>query len=281
MKTLYVSDLDGTLLRDDAALSDWSYQVLSELLADGLPFTVASARSVVSIRKMLAGLALPLPVIEFNGAFLSDLETGRHVLTRPLDPGMVELLIDEIQELGHSPFVSTFEGNRDRLYCGPVRNEGMNWYVKDRREHQDDRLTMVDDVRLGKHDDVVCLTVIGDRCEMRKLDDKVRSQRAESLQTHCMENRYSTGWHWLTIHDRRATKHEAAKELMSRYGLGAAELVVFGDNVNDEGLFKIADRAIAVANATTAIKRLADEVIGSNNEDSVVRYLQDEWLSRD
>ncbi len=65
--TLYISDLDGTLLGDDAELSPLTLATLHDLLLDGLLFTVASARSSASIRRVLRGLPLRLPVIEFNG----------------------------------------------------------------------------------------------------------------------------------------------------------------------------------------------------------------------
>src|SRR5690554_6856541 len=84
--TLYISDLDGTLLNGQAELSPVSRNLLKEMIADGLCFTVASARSVYSISQMLKGLSLNLPVIEFNGAFISDLETGRHDIVNAIDP---------------------------------------------------------------------------------------------------------------------------------------------------------------------------------------------------
>ena len=72
MGSVYVSDLDGTLLRDDAVLSSFSRGTLSEMLDAHLLFTVASARSVTSIRKVLAGLEFHLPVIEYNGSYITD-----------------------------------------------------------------------------------------------------------------------------------------------------------------------------------------------------------------
>lgn len=71
--TLYVADLDGTLLDDRARLSGRSQAILSGLLTEGLRLAVASARSVVAMQKLLAGLPVKQPVIEFNGAFLSEL----------------------------------------------------------------------------------------------------------------------------------------------------------------------------------------------------------------
>ena len=55
---LSISALDGTLLRPDGTLSPASRDGLNRLIADGLHFTVATARRVASIRPLLAGLAL-------------------------------------------------------------------------------------------------------------------------------------------------------------------------------------------------------------------------------
>ena len=85
-KVFYISDLDGTLLRSDASLSSYSKSCLNEMIADGLQFTVASARSVVSMRHILDGLEISLPIIEFNGAFISDLKTGYHEVINWSDP---------------------------------------------------------------------------------------------------------------------------------------------------------------------------------------------------
>ena len=48
--TLYVSDLDGTLMRNDEKLSEYTIKTLNELLRQGLPFTFATARSIESAR---------------------------------------------------------------------------------------------------------------------------------------------------------------------------------------------------------------------------------------
>ena len=60
-------------------------------------------------------------------------------------------------------------------------------------------------------------------------------------------------------------------------GLEACRLVVFGDEVNDIGMFKAADEALAVANAIPAAKEHATEIIDSNEEDGVARYISGRW----
>lgn len=48
MKTLYVSDLDGTLLNSDTRLSDATIKTINALVEEGMHFTFATARSITS-----------------------------------------------------------------------------------------------------------------------------------------------------------------------------------------------------------------------------------------
>lgn len=44
MKTLYVSDLDGTLLQNNERTSDYTNEVINRLNANGMIFSYATAR---------------------------------------------------------------------------------------------------------------------------------------------------------------------------------------------------------------------------------------------
>ena len=275
MNTIYVSDLDGTLLRDDATLSAFSRNVLRELLRNDLLFTVASARSVTSIRAILAGLKLHLPVIEFNGAFISDLESGQHQIINSIEPSIVEDVYQLIDTFGCTPFVSTFNGTEDCLYYSNIINEGMRWYLEDRQEHRDERLCFIEDLTLSFHDEVVCLTVIGAADVLSELEYAIKERHLNSVETHCIENRYSPGWYWVTVHDHRATKDQAIRILLEEWGLDGSEIVVFGDSCNDIKMFQLAGHAVAVANAESQVKDHADQMIGSSNDDAVVKYMQE------
>ncbi len=116
LNIVYISDLDGTLLRNAATLSSFSEMTLRDLLAEGLPFTVASARSVVSMQAMLRGLPLRLPIIEFNGAFLSNFATGRREIVNALEPPVADSVYGWILGHGLAPFVSIFDGTEDRVH---------------------------------------------------------------------------------------------------------------------------------------------------------------------
>jgi len=277
MPTLYVSDLDGTLLGDDAQLSAHSRTRLCAMLDEGLEFTVASARSVASIAMMLKDVPITLPVIEFNGAFLSDLQTGRHEIVNSIAPDVASAVYDLIQTHGHQPIVSTFTGTADRAYYGEVANEGVRWYVNDRISNADKRWMHLDNLKVSLGDQVVCFTVI-DRCQpLEVLEAQIVAACGSLVETHIFESMYAPGWHWLTVHDWRATKDRAITTLRQAHGLAGHELVVFGDQNNDIKMFNIADRAIAVGNATEQVKACATQVIGPSNANSVVDFIEAEW----
>jgi len=100
------------------------------------------------------------------------------------------------------------------------------------------------------------------------------------VETHLFENLYSPGWFWLTVHDRRATKDQAIRTLAQRCGLTGSEIVVFGDQSNDLKMFQMADRAVAVSNAAEELKCHASVIIGPNESDSVVKFIQRENTHR-
>jgi 5-amino-6-(5-phospho-D-ribitylamino)uracil phosphatase len=273
MNKIYISDLDGTLLRNDGVISEFSKNTLKNAIEEGLIFTVASARSVVSIAECLGDLKLKLPVIEFNGAFISDLETGRHEIIHHIDRDLVPDLYQIILDHECLPFIASFNGKEDCVYYQKIINEGMLWYLDDRQKNRDKRLRNTPDLKNSFEDKIICWTIINTLDILKELRLAIDSKFGASVETHLYENRYFTGWYWLTIDDRKATKANAMSILLENYGLKDKEVIVFGDHCNDLSMFQAADRAIAVSNAINQLKEIATEIIGENEDDSVVKYI--------
>lgn len=279
-KIIYVSDLDGTLLRNDGTISAYSRQNLIKLIEAGVNITVASARSIPSLRHVLHDIPFRLPVIEINGAFITDFATGKHLVINDIDTNTLEDVYRYITAFNCLPFISAFDGERDRLYYQSTPNEGMEWYLQDRINCKDGRLTQVDNLRQTFFDHVVAFTVINTKRQLVNLARKMEEDFAGRLEMHFFENPYSPPWHWLTIHDRKSCKSHATKELLEMTGFTHEQMVVFGDNLNDVNMFKMAHKAVAVKNASDEIRHLASEVIGTNEQDSVIKYiLKDQSMS--
>ena len=69
-KTLYVSDLDGTLLTPEQRLSPFTVRVLEYLAGAGGGLYLRHRPVGVFAAAVTQGLESPLPVILYNGAFV-------------------------------------------------------------------------------------------------------------------------------------------------------------------------------------------------------------------
>ncbi len=269
---LFVSDLDGTLLDGQARLSDFARQAVTRIVESGAHFTVASARSVQSMRPILGDLPLRLPVVAMNGAFVSDLRTGTHELIEAMPAAALPPLLEAAAEWGLEPFVTSFDGERDNLYLPEPANDGMAWYLSDRRRAADPRLRDGYASRLWLDEQIATFTFIDTRARLERLLEGVRGAEpvlASAFTPHI----YTTGWYWLTVHSGAASKDRAVDVLRRRHGLAGLPIVAFGDQANDLPLLRFADHSVAVANADPEVKAEADEVTGANTEDAVPRYI--------
>ncbi len=272
-RQLYVSDLDGTLLSSGAVLSQFSLDNLRRLLKEGLQFTVASARAFNEIKPVLGDLPIKLPVIAINGAYLTDYQTEKHLIINRLEKGIAQQIFDIIRSRNLWPFITTFNGSEDRLYYQTLGHPAMQWFYDALVTLKDKRLQETKKLSGAMHETVIAMAVMGDKEPIGELAAFLKVQFPGQLENFYFENPYSPGFWWLTIHDKKACKSIALKELMEITGTQREQLTVFGDHINDIGMFKLAGTAVAVANAEEQVKAVATEIIGSNQDDSVVRYL--------
>ena len=70
MRKLYVSDLDGTLLRSDESVSEYTGSVINSLVEQGMIFSYATARSLITAKKATKGIHAKIPLIVYNGTLL-------------------------------------------------------------------------------------------------------------------------------------------------------------------------------------------------------------------
>ena len=165
-----------------------------------------------------------------------------------------------------------------------LRNEGMRRFFENRQRIRDPRLRKLGDMRDGLADQVVCLTVIGAPSRMRDMERAVRARHDRSVQTHRYEpfnEGLDSSWHMLTTHDSRATKDQGVASVKRLLNIANCHVVVFGDQVNDIGMFRMADEAYAVAGAAPELAEHATAMIGSNDDDAVARWLAHRWEAGD
>lgn len=262
-KTLYVSDLDGTLLTPSARTSDFTNRTINGLVARGMVFSYATARSFYSSSKVAAGLNAAFPVILYNGAIMLDNASGARLLTNFFRPEEIADIRRRLTNAGVYPIVYAFVDGRERFSVWPeATSEGVKNFCETRRGDVRTRIVHSEDELFAG--EVFYFTCIGDG--LSPLYDAMKDAY------HCV-SQIDLYDHlpWLEIMPQTATKAHAALQLKAH--LGCDRIVAFGDAKNDVELFRIADEAYAVANAAPELKEIATAVIGSNEEDGVAKWL--------
>ena len=269
-KTLYLSDLDGTLLMPDASLSPFSRQCLNELIRQGLSFSCATARTAASAVPILDGLFLPLPVILLNGSCLFDLRTKRYEAVHYLHADAFATLLSLCRESGIHGFFHTIENDTLCTYYTKTDTPIAAAYMQDRIKRYHKRfIPLSDPAEIPNTHAVVYFTYTN---TAQKLDPLLpRIQALPHLRYEYYEDVYHPGFQYLEIFDASASKYSASRYLAQSRGF--TRIVAFGDNKNDLPLFAAADYKIAVENAVPALQACADELCFANTQNGVCRWL--------
>lgn len=234
MKTLYVSDLDGTLLTPNANLSEFTVQTINSLTKKGLIFTFATARSMHSAKKLLGDLVLEKPTILYNGGATKDPITGRVIAKNTFAKNEWESIMSIMERHNFNPLVYSFRGDRECVSW--LEGKEGRWiaeYISSRKD--DDRMnpcSKKSELTLG---DVYYFTCIDEKERLLPILSEIKMLDCCNVifQKEIYNNSY-----WLETMPKSATKGNAVKELKEL--LNCEKVVVFGDSLNDIPMFNIA-----------------------------------------
>lgn len=279
-KTLFISDLDGTLLTPDAELPDGAAARINRLTADGVMITYATARTVRSVSFILEDIDFTLPgagpVALMNGVLVRDMKAGCYIRAAVLDRDTAKRIYAAVVSVGGlEPFIYAIDsgapiaGDPLVTYYRSIANGAMQSFMDERIERFGKpflKISGVDEIR----GEIVYFAVLGE-------EDAIRAAAAlaeEIAGTRCTYYRdaYNADVWYLEVFDGEASKKHAVEYL--REVTGADEVVCFGDNRNDLPMFEAADIAVAVDNAVDEVKAAADFVTG-DVVGFIEKYLED------
>ncbi len=275
-KTLYVSDLDGTLLSTDSRVSGTSAEIISDLSARGALITVATARTPATVVPLLRGVRTNPPAIVMTGCALWNREADRFFDTHFLPDFDVERALKICGRHGVHPFVYTMapDGNSLDVYhaAGRLNKAEESFYLE--RSHlalKRFHLGTPAPERARTHS--MLFYAMGTSDNIVAAYDEIRSDTDCSV--CCYPDIFNPAVHNLEIFPPGVTKAAAIKRLAS--SIGAERVVVFGDSLNDLPMLEIADLGVAVENALPEVKEAADIVIGPNYTDAVARFIAEDF----
>ncbi len=273
-KTLYITDLDGTILDKNQRVPEKSISILNRLIENGLLLSYATARSIVSSSDVTEGLHITAPVITSNGVSIVDPITRKVLHTCSFDKEELQRLIEYIRKYDIYPLVFSYVNGVEKCsYVKGKETEGMIRFLNLPVRKKDPRMNPVDSFDNLFQGDVFYISCIGGEHTFDEISGEVDAER--KFKWFLAPQLYNLDY-WFEIMPLTASKANAIRILQEM--LGCDRVVCFGDAVNDISMFQNADACYAVGNAVEELKAIATGVIGSNEEDGVAKWLEKNFI---
>jgi Cof subfamily protein (haloacid dehalogenase superfamily) len=271
-KPIYITDLDHTFLRTDQSISDFSTKIWNEKSKDCI-LSVATARSYQKSRDFLDTLCLDAPMILLDGAMVVTADK-KLIDIKTLNKSLGDAIINEGAKFHIYPFIialKDMELNEAFLFPATL-NTHQHGVLENYRN--DPRMIECETIRAMELN--LKLVYFGDFSTLKPLAVHLENIFGKELEYKLSPEKYSDGY-FLTILHPEGDKAHALQKVMDYLERDTADVTVFGDSVNDIGMFKLAGTSVAVANALDEVKAVADIVSKySNDEDDVAKYLESE-----
>ena len=269
---LYVTDLDGTLLNEKAELSEYSRNELNRLLQTE-KITFCTARSYGVTQKILDGVKWVLPCVVNNGAFIIDYKSGCIIEGAYIDNDIVKKILKLSEMLNLSCIILCMYENEEKMIYSNLNNAGIYEYIEQRKKRQDKRLLVWEDFAKIDELKIFSLQFVDSYEKIKALQTEIKKY---DVITYFDKDIYVDGYYYLNVNNKEATKENALLKIVDLLGLSMKEVTVFGDQINDLEMLKMAGVGVAVDNANEELKEVADTIIGSNTKNSVVKYINEQ-----
>lgn len=272
-RTLYISDLDGTLLGTDSLISPRSAAMLREAIGKGALFTVATARTPATVSQLLKDVPVRVPAIVMTGSALWNISTGEYTHPRFMEEDTALEIAGIYRHAGLPSFAYTLgDGMIEIFHTGEV-SELEREFIASRADTPFKRFHL-DEKRLPS--ELAGRVLLYYAMQPNQVAQKAYALVKElpGINPIFYHDIFGPQTAILEVFDAKSSKAEAARMLASE--TGAERIVAFGDNLNDLPLMRAADVAVAVGNAVEEVKSEADIVIEPNSADSVASFILDD-----
>lgn len=280
-RTLYITDLDGTLLNADSKVSEESVRLINEAVKAGAMFAAATARTPATVDPLLEGIrpsrtpeGRNVPDVVMTGSAYWNRLLHRYDYIKMMSAKDSDTIVRIFDHYGVNPFLYSLGDNEIlEVYHSTSLNPREDAFYQERRHLKLKRF------HLGKtppHPNAVLFFAISTPDKAQEICDKINAA------TNC-----SAAWYldifnsdvaMIDIYGPSCSKAVAIRDIATT--LRANRIVVFGDNLNDLPMMRVADLAVAVENALPQTKAEAHKVIGPNTADSVARFIHEDFFSR-
>ncbi|MBP5401969.1 MAG: Cof-type HAD-IIB family hydrolase [Treponema sp.] len=251
--SLILSDLDGTLFRDDKSVSDFSKQIIKQAQEKGILFGICTARAKINAVKFLDGISPD--VFISNGGGLASFRDEK-IYNCEFSVEETQAIIKTVFDLYGEDMVITID-NEHGLYSNSKEELGDKFW------------TYCDFKSFNEPSMKICVKTL-DEEKIKQIVKAVGEDKTDFLPFSDIP--------WYKISKKAAVKEKAIEALCKHLNILPSNIASFGDDFNDIGMLKLCGKGIAMQNAIKEVKEIADEVTLSNENDGVANWIKDNLL---
>ena len=259
-------DLDGTLLNNSSRISDENIAAINELDKMGVLFVPCSGRTLSEMPQNIRELPSIRYIIHSNGAAVLDKVTGKQTsisIPKNLNLEIFDLFNSYEAHIcfrsnGRCFVDSKSQTDEDHAYCNVCHDHSV--IVKNFATYLDDLRSAV-----CSAENIEVFSIFFHNYDDKQICKNYLSLHKELRFTEVTE-------HNLEIFNIDAGKGNALYKLADMVGVPYSETISIGDSDNDRTVTQAAGLGLAVSNACESLKKIADEIICSN-EEHVVEYV--------
>ncbi|GGF48006.1 hydrolase [Marmoricola endophyticus] len=257
MIRLLATDLDGTLLGSDGALSARTSDALAAADAAGLTVVFVTGRPIRWAEEVFEHVGPHGVAIVSNGAVVYDVAAGAVRATRAIDPvvglEVVSLIRAAVPGTGFAvEQVGGISFEADFLHDHPVPDGARSGTVEEIFDGPAVKL-------LARHESV---------------DAQEFWRRAEDAVGDRVVVTWSSSTALLEISAAGVTKATTLAQLCESLGLAREEVAAIGDMPNDIAMLQWAGTSYAMGNAHDSVRAVADHLAPTNDEDGVAQVVE-------
>ncbi|MEI0525730.1 Cof-type HAD-IIB family hydrolase [Brachyspira murdochii] len=251
---LIATDLDGTFLNNESEISDYNKKVFQYLMNNGIEIILSTGRPFNGMQRYKNMINNDNYSIVFNGAIIAD-TNGKFIYNK---------VIDEVSSRGvanlvnkYKVYLHVYSGNK---YIVSEPDFYYERYIE--KENITDTIIGLDNVDNFEFSKMV---FIGEREELLRLQSYITS--------HFNVHTSFSHTNFLEVLANGINKGSALKWLCDKKGIKREEIIAFGDNYNDIEMIEYAGVGVAMYNGEEDVKKKADYVCLSNDENGVGEFL--------
>ena len=259
MIRLIAADMDGTLLNSRGELPEHLFDAIRMLRERGVLFAVASGRQYYNLENLFAPVRDEMIFLYENGSMIFS--GGKLAYADGMKRSDLDKIIGAVRSLPRARIV----------LCG-VRGA-----YTDCTDEQDlpfirqyfDRLDVTENLERAFKQDTICKISVLERGHAEQSCYPVLARFSNLLQV-CL-----SGENWVDVMNSGINKGNAIKQVQQKYGIAPGQCMSFGDYLNDVQMQCRCYHSYAMANAHPQLKRVSRYVCPSNDENGVLRTIQE------